>query len=636
MTDVAATSLSGLTRDQEIELYEMSQKFSHELLFRLNVQTMSIQFLGGYIENFDIDYYIENLQGHMQSHAVVSEEDTEAFAAMLVNMRAGVEQTARFRLLAKDGRKDWYQVQYALQYDESGTPTYALGTLKNVQNTEDLQSRASHDLLTGCYNKGAFEKKARFAFDEAVTAQEYVLFIIDVDNFKAINDHLGHFMGDIALKEVADKLKKMFRECDCVARVGGDEFAVLMQGALAPDVLAARAQAVVDALDITYEGAGHRYRISGSVGIARFAQDGTTYEELYKNADAALYHSKHKGKNGYTIYDDTIACGTMANTTPFDMANRALSHHFDKDVAVDSFNMLFANQDTRASVDMVLRHLGERFGVDRCYVFARIDTALTGQFESIYQNTHEWCKAGVEPQIDFLQEIPFALFNELFVRANEDGVYYTNDLDSIPNEEARKVLKEQNIRSLLHAYIKQDELVEYCIGFDDCTNNRVWKPNEISTLMYASKIIAQALAHQCLLQKVYHDSQEKLAVLDSLNLFAYIVDVKTHQLQYYNTLTKQRVPEIEVGSLCYEVVRGKTAPCADCPLKLMKGKNAKKVRSLIYNDYLDAEILVTASRLVSYDGKESAFISSTEITDIVRYIPPDKRDPDGYVVYSDL
>ena len=120
--------------------------------------------------------------------------------------------------------------------------------------------------------------------------------MIDIDNFKVLNDTLGHVTGDDALIYFADEIKNNFRQKDLIGRVGGDEFIVFM-----PDTdqeLAARnkAEQLLSRLKNW-----HRAELSASIGIARYPQDGSTYEDLYESADAAMYQVKQRGKNGYHL-----------------------------------------------------------------------------------------------------------------------------------------------------------------------------------------------------------------------------------------------------------------------------------------------------------------------------------------------
>ena len=126
----------------------------------------------------------------------------------------------------------------------------------------------------------------------------HVLFMIDVDNFKNLNDTRGHQAGDEFLIDLASEIKSSFRETDVVGRIGGDEFFALMRNVPGDSVTLRKAQELLDTIQEVC--ADYRdLQLSSSIGISMFPQDGTTLEELYAQADGALYEAKRKGKNRY-------------------------------------------------------------------------------------------------------------------------------------------------------------------------------------------------------------------------------------------------------------------------------------------------------------------------------------------------
>ena len=129
-----------------------------------------------------------------------------------------------------------------------------------------------------------------------------VVLYIDLDRFKAVNDRLGHSIGDAVLQEVAKRLLSCVRSIDMVARVGGDEFAVVMVSAQPERVAQALAQQIIDLVSATYIIETHHIVIGASIGIAVSAADGVGAEELIKNADRALYQSKGAERGVYRFF----------------------------------------------------------------------------------------------------------------------------------------------------------------------------------------------------------------------------------------------------------------------------------------------------------------------------------------------
>lgn len=618
-----------LNLEQENEMFRAINGLSTDVLFRVSLDTLHTEFYGASLSNFDVEGLEHGGIEDFINRGLIYEEDIPTFYQISHAILRGEDENFHLRINSKDGRCDWYAVRYVITRDEKGKLLLVFGSISNIQSNQELQDKASLDLLTGCLNKGTFESYAQNIFNEEINMQTHAFLMIDLDNFKAVNDNMGHFFGDIVLKDIASKLKRIFRDSDLVARIGGDEFAVLMRDIKNEDIILRKAQEIVDSLDVTYKGDSASYRISASVGVALYPRQADDYEEIYQQADLALYHAKSMGKSTYTLYQDNLSQGNMSNPTPFDIANRAFSHYFDQEVALDTFNLLFSAEDNSQSIDLVLQHLGERFGVDRCYIFEALDGDC-----SAYKNTYEWCSTGVEPQIQHLSRVERTDMAGVLEHANAEGVFYCNDVMGMEPSAAKEILEPQGILSMLHTYVKRDGDYRYMLGFDDCTSKRMWQPTEISTLMYASKIIAQALFYQEVIAYAERSSNDRLTVLDNLNSFAYIVDNESHKIQYFNKMAEKYIPGIRIGDICYETIRKNDCECDDCPMKVLREKAATKTRRLTYNPYLGMHVLAAASSLTNFSGRSCTFLSSTDVSDIVENSNLAEMDKKQFVVYE--
>lgn len=492
--------------------------------------------------------------------------------------------------------------------DANQTHLYCL--LTKIPECEEL---TNIDALTGCLQKCAFETLASRALDTC-TNDNHAIIIVDLDNFKAVNDNLGHQFGDMVLTEVGAKLRSFFRMNDYVGRIGGDEFMIFMRNVSSLDILIKKAETILKELDRIYQGSLHQYRITASIGIATYPQDGNTFTDLYNYADIALYDAKNRGKNGYVFYDKTLSKGTMENTMPYDVAARALSQHFDGKIVSQAFNLLFETKDFDISMNSVLQLLGIRFGISRAYIFE-----CSPNCTDCYDNTYEWCAEDILPAIEICQNIPKETFQILMEQGNSDGIIYCNDVNML-DAEVKRILDLQDIKSFLHAYIYSGDEVLYAIGFDDCSKQRIWSPIEISTLLHVSKIIAQFLNYKNVLHTTETIATERLSVIDSLNCFSYIVDCETHEITYFNKYTQKKVPSIQIGDICYKVLRGLEEECKDCPLRTMEELNTDAVRSVLSDTTMGKYMLINASKLSSFHGKKSMFVSANNVTDIVNLV----------------
>ncbi|MBQ9452688.1 MAG: GGDEF domain-containing protein [Desulfovibrio sp.] len=164
-----------------------------------------------------------------------------------------------------------------------------------------FERRAATDGLTGIANRAGFETMLEQVFSNSTEGG--TLFLLDLDHFKEVNDNLGHPTGDALLKSTASTLKNIFRESDIVARLGGDEFVVYAPSLNQREIIADKARTILKAIKTSYQLAdGSMLTVTVSVGIALYPLNGDDYKTLYKNADTALYATKERGRNDFTIY----------------------------------------------------------------------------------------------------------------------------------------------------------------------------------------------------------------------------------------------------------------------------------------------------------------------------------------------
>jgi diguanylate cyclase (GGDEF)-like protein len=185
-----------------------------------------------------------------------------------------------------------------------GTASY-LATIAIEQRsfTEKLTHQAHHDALTGLPNRLLFEDRLQQALAQAKRNGNVVgLLFADLNNFKRINDTLGHRIGDVLLQYVAQRLGSRIRQSDTLARMGGDEFAVVLTGLKDPREAATIAQKLLDALHSAFDVEGYQLFLGGAIGISLYPQDGQDAAVLQRNADTAMYRAKVQGEDSFRFF----------------------------------------------------------------------------------------------------------------------------------------------------------------------------------------------------------------------------------------------------------------------------------------------------------------------------------------------
>ena len=181
--------------------------------------------------------------------------------------------------------------------------------IERRQSEERIQFMAHHDALTGLPNRALFDERVARALEQArVTGQWVALAFLDLDNFKLINDTLGHHAGDELLRVVAGRMLSCVRKSDMIVRVGGDEFIILLNG-LPPEnaVVLSRLEAIRAAIGAPVVLAGRSLQVSCSMGVVCFPEHGETATELMANADSAMYRAKEVGRNNLQVFDAQMA-----------------------------------------------------------------------------------------------------------------------------------------------------------------------------------------------------------------------------------------------------------------------------------------------------------------------------------------
>ena len=183
-----------------------------------------------------------------------------------------------------------------------GVLVYLIAIFRLVYDEQkQLYKQASYDSLTNLYNK----KYTEMLISERLMGNQLkAILIIDLDDFKVVNDQYGHIVGDRFLSEVAKELKDMFWSYDIVGRIGGDEMMILMDQISNPEAVYKKCKKVIHRISQIQMSDDTEYCASCSIGIAFYPNDGETFESLYQKADKALYKMKKNGKKGYWIYEE--------------------------------------------------------------------------------------------------------------------------------------------------------------------------------------------------------------------------------------------------------------------------------------------------------------------------------------------
>ena len=277
---------------QEHERFRQLSNLVDECIFEYNYSTdfLCIQnnkFL--FEQQHEIEHYLSTDRYKFLSDLILSKQDGSC------------------DFFADAPENSWYRLIFKVICDENGEPSYALGRIYNIDDevakTKALQERAEKDPLTKLYNRATAEEYIVQHLRK--TPPQGTLLLFDLDNFKAVNDTMGHQAGDKLLQHLGTFLDYFFRKSDIKCRLGGDEFMVFMDSTIPKEILIEKLEMMLSqANDYIFKTYRH-LNLSMSIGAAYVSEETQTFHALYQKADHAMYVAKLSGKNGYFISDCT-------------------------------------------------------------------------------------------------------------------------------------------------------------------------------------------------------------------------------------------------------------------------------------------------------------------------------------------
>lgn len=518
------------------------------------------------------------------------------------------ETNIEYRRLMSNGEYIWVRATTNIVKDMLSGDLIGFTYIKDINMEKQihltLQYNAERDSLTGLYNKGVTAQKIEEYLELDVARQKKsALLIIDVDNFKSVNDHLGHTFGDAVLSDLSTKLTANFRGEDIIGRIGGDEFIVFLKNTPDMNLIYKKAAAICSSFRNTYKGNDDlEYAISASIGIALYPMHGKTFEELYKSADIALYNSKNEGKNIYKIYNGEDFSCYESNRTEIDNISFLPQKNFTKNRIEYVFKILFGSENSAGAIHTVLELLASNYNFSRGYIFETSEDGL------LTSNTFEWCSYNIKPQIQNLKNLPIEAVATSTKAFYDTGKFILKDLRELEKIE-RDVLEPQGIKSMLQFGIfEKDKLLGF-IGFDDCQAERISSDEEIEELSTICNILASFIVKQRAVERAENQSRALTVMMNNLDNYAFVIDKSSYKLLFANDKANEMLGLTDKSNFCYEVFRGEDAPCHDCPFKTIGDDLQIRLDSIFLNQKFDMWLAVSISNINWINGERAALIS---------------------------
>lgn len=310
MMDITKSKEYQYNTNKALEQYQIILSQTKNVTFELDVTTDTISFSERWADFFGYTPSTTNFIAKLPANPHIHPADVPSVLQNLREIKTGASYKSMDIRLSTGGQFVWFCLRATAIRDAQDKLVKIIGILLNIDDqkkvSSELQARAECDSLTKLLNKETMKSQSELYLNSYPNGSYCALMVIDLDNFKYINDHYGHIFGDTVIVKAAEAIKTSFRSRDLVGRIGGDEFMVLMKDISNQDLVKERCTKMLSAFQTLLAAENVDHTISCSIGVALSPYHGTTYEKLFKYADEAMYQAKNNGKNNFAIYNPGI------------------------------------------------------------------------------------------------------------------------------------------------------------------------------------------------------------------------------------------------------------------------------------------------------------------------------------------
>ncbi len=537
-------------------------------------------------------------------------EDVPYYKAVMSGLlKSPKHDTIEFRINRFDEDFTWYQANLTSLLGAEGYVTRIVGRMININDKKlkemDLLLRAEKDALTGLYNQGATEQLIHSAIGDGSDNTLSALMIVDLDNFKEVNDLLGHANGDQLLEKTADFLRDMFKGGDVIGRIGGDEFLIYMRNLSTISDADEMAGNIVKRINFKFDFEGQPVHVTCSVGVAVYPYHGTTYEELFEKADRAVYTVKANGKDGYRVYH-------AASTTVYH-ANRKVGYDmtktldYDRNIEDQVMQILFEDKvlesALRSSIELMTAkyqfHRGYICGNDSLPISRNIQFSVKGYATGKETDEHYELKRVVN-------EILYASF---------PGVTMIHDYD-LTAEEMREFFRAEGIKTMLYYPLTSKGEFQGAIVFENHEDVQMELSKSQMDEVRSLFRLMEANILQIGLMDRMQNFVAQIAIFDNMDSFVYVVNPDNYEITFINKKVVVESPNVKIGDVCYRALQNKDAPCENCILReLDKNDSHCHCTEELFNYSLRCWTRCSASWLECREENGLALLNSFDISE---------------------
>jgi len=602
------------------ERYDIAMGLTHEIIYEFDTQNGTIHYSGNFTEAFGMLPDFSNFPECLAEMDTIHSDDLAKVITTYNDMRTGQNYANIDYRIKSRGIYTWYKNSMTAIKDASGRTLRVVGVLSDIDNDkrtiEQMKESAMRDPLTKLYNKTSTKALIEKYLSGGTHAS---LFIVDIDDFKNVNDTLGHLYGDAVLSELAHTLNVIFRSGDIAGRIGGDEFLVLMTDTDDTALAADKAQKIISRFGRSAAINAANVKISVSIGISSFPQDGANFNTLMEKADKALYSAKKSGKNNFVFFssmdkNDLQRPATRTawdNETPAGTEN-APQKNFRENIAEYILNIFYEYDNTKKATDTVLDLIGNAYEVDRIFIYEF--SASETQTNLLY----EWCAHDIPSLAQRDMHLHVDPWENISGHLDENDVICMQEDDTNCSPAFKTLsLDSRGAKSVLACYSLEGGKRRAIVGFEYCREQHKFTKEEKKVISTVARMIllftlrARDKQESIMLKRAQADRE---AMLDELDTIVCVNDTANYTLLYANKAARSalHIPEDYVGGKCYMLLERCDSPCTFCPNKYLTKDsyyNFEEFNPISKRHYMYKE------KLIEWNGKNAKLAYGTDITD---------------------
>lgn len=479
MKDITELKYAEMRAQLEEKKYEIIADISEEIPFEYEITKDTITYAKKYETMFGRKSIYKHPEQYFVEHGYVSEDTKDVFCGIFEAARNGESiHSEEYKLRNANGDYEWYYSTFSLIMDENGEPYRAVGIIRNInlqkKEQESLLVKSQTDAMTGLLNKATTEAYIKEQLKNIQSGAKDVLMVVDIDDFKNVNDTYGHLTGDEVIIAIANILMRFSFQDGIVGRIGGDEFVVYLKNVLDNTFACEKAEKVAKELKEKYPGGNGKPKITLSIGIAA-TEVAMPYSDLLEQADAAVYQAKLNGKNGYVLYDEALERKVYHNERKNNMCD------YDSVVISNVIYMLSESTDIKNGISQAVQYMGSSLGLDRIVLweYAKDSNFLCRMLEWHAEQVSYSDVAGEKMKAVICEEIDTLTIT---------GIYHSVNPSAIKLSEFSKS-PFCNVNEFLQGRFQyQKETIAY-IGVMNYSEEKMWTTQQIETLDLFIKIL---------------------------------------------------------------------------------------------------------------------------------------------------